>query len=155
MSERLVSYAHINVLVSFARTQRLALPAPWAPSNVLVLADTLEHAYEFGRELVRENLRAFTRLHDGIPPRTRGFRCAASYLDDYCFSPDPRGWMSTSGAGVAIIKATHYYDYHCVQAPDYGCSCAAGVMRTIRDRACAYLPGYASAPWGYTALNRH
>ncbi len=155
MSEQLVSYAHINVLVSFARTQRLALPAPWAPSHVLVLADTLEHAYEFGRELVRENLRAFTRLHDGTPPRTRRFRCAASYLDDYCFSPDPRGLMSTSGAGVAIIKATHYYDYQCAAAPDYGCSCAAGVMRAIRDRACAYLPGYEAAPWGYTALNRH
>jgi hypothetical protein len=155
MSEQLVSYAHINVLISFARTQRLALPAPWAPSNVLVLADTLEHAYEFGRELVRENLRALVHRCGGTPPRSRGFRCAASYLDDYCFSPDPRGLMRTSDAGVAIIKATHYYDYQCTQAPDYGCSCAAGVMRAIRDRACAYLPGYDVAPWGYADLRRH
>ncbi|MGE0769780.1 MAG: hypothetical protein AB7L90_25355 [Hyphomicrobiaceae bacterium] len=91
MSVRLVSYAHINVLLSFARTQHLALPAPWAPACGLVKADTIEHAYEFGRELVRENLRAFAHCYGDHPPPDRRFRCAASYLDDYCFDPDPAG----------------------------------------------------------------
>lgn len=132
MSARLVSYAHINVLVSFARTQGLALPSPWAPSCVIVTAATIEHAYEFGRELVRENLRAFAYCYGDNPPPNRRFRCAPSYLDDFCFSPDPRGLMTASGAGVAIIKATHFYDYQCAGTPDYGRSCAAGVTRNIR-----------------------
>lgn len=155
MSVRLVSYAHINVLVSFVRTQRLALSAPWALACTLVTADTIEHAYELGRELVRENLRAFAHCYGDHPPPDRRFRCAASYLDDYCFDPDPRGLITAANAGVTIIKATHFYDYQCAATPDYGRSCAAGVMRHIRERACIYLPGYADAPWGLEHRSRH
>jgi len=146
MSARLVSYADINVLVSFARTQRLALPSPWAPSCVIVTAATIEHAYEFGRELVRENLRPSAYCYGDNPPPDRRFRCAASYLDDFCFSPDPRGLMTASGAGVAIIKATHFYDYQCAGTPDYGRSCAAGVTRNIRVSIGAQYGGQNCAP---------
>lgn len=150
MSAFLLSYTHINVLITFAKAQRLVLPAPEAPKDISVSVDSYERALEFGRELIRENLRSLSFRYGDNPPCPARFTSTEQYLELYSFHPDSRGLVTRCGSAIAIIKATHCYDYQSCETPDYLKSWAAEVMRNIRDAACYLLPGYDEAPWGFT-----
>lgn len=144
MSAFLVSHAHINVLISFAKSQKLVIPSPIAPETISTSIHDDDLAGGFGLELIRENIRSLEyRYH----PTNDSKSLSDSHLKRYRFHPDPRGTIIAPDSSVRIIKATHCYDYQSCETPDYARSWAAAVMRHIREAACYYVPGYDKAPW--------
>lgn len=148
MSAFLVSHAHINVLLTYARHNRLVLPHPHNREHCSVDLQAQQMADLFGRELLRENLRSLTHRygtdHGFIPDADN----EDGYLANYRFTCDTRGLMPRPGA-IGVIKATHCFDYQACETPDYPKSWAAEIMRLLRDAACHDLPGYNNAPWGF------
>lgn len=155
MSAFLVSFAHINVLLTFAKHQQLVLPHPVHSSCISSRIETHDLAQEMGIALLKENVRSLNYRYgeNGVLPRH--LANAGHCLDVYRFCPDPRGVLQRSGTALAIIKATHCYDYQSCETPDYLTTWAADVMRHIREGACYLLPGYDDAPWGFDDLALH
>lgn len=154
MSARLVSYAHINVLMSFSLSHIALAPSPIGPDTIRCSIGE-QQAAEFGFELLRENVRALKLRYGDQPPLPSGVACADAYLANYRFRPDPRGVSPSGGMAIAIIKATHCYDYQCGELPRYRKTWPAAMMRCIREAASPLLPGYADAPWEFQALALH
>lgn len=149
MSAFLVTDAHINVLITFARHHRMVLPHPDAPETVSLEIRTDETATEFGKALLRENLRSLTYRYGDKHGFTDAPGGDEAYLLRYRFKADHRAFMGKTGGPLAIIKATHCFDYQACETPDYPKTWAAEFMRLIRDAACHHLPGYDDAPWGF------
>lgn len=154
MSAFLVSDAHINVLITFAKTQGLVLPSPSSPDTSHAIYND-EIATQFGRALLAENMRSLTYRYGDNHGFTKPLGGDEAYLNRYRYRYDPRGLVPKPGTAIAIIKATHCFDYQSCETPDYAKTWAAELMRLIRDAACHDLPGYESAPWGFEDLNRH
>ena len=148
MSAYLVSFAHINVLLSFVRHHRFTLPHPEGRDTCADLT-SVDTATNFGRALLRENLRSLNARYGtkhGFADHLGG---EDSLLAAYRFTTDPRFATAKPSPALAVIKATFCYDYQACESDDYEATWAADIMRRIRDAACRELPGYSDAPWGF------
>jgi len=151
MSAFIVSSALIDVVLSFARAERLVLPHPDAPGSRSIELYTTEIATLFGRALFAQNLQSVADHYGLNSPHFPELRAPQAFLAGYRFRPDARGRAPLIDP-MALIKATHCYDYQACETPDYPESWAAAVMRQIREAAILHLPGYDEAPWGYDAI---
>jgi hypothetical protein len=146
MSAYFVSDAHINVMLTFALQNRILLPDPDAPHVSLDLHGG-DHATRIGRALLLQNARSLfarycTRI-EMVPELARHEFHAKAYV----FRPDIRLRSLGSLLPVAIIKASHCFDYQACESTDYETTSAAKIMLALRDGATHYLPHYAEVPW--------
>lgn len=153
MSAFLISDATINAILTFAQKQQLVLPHPHDTEGTSVALYSTDLCDLFGRELLRENIRS---LHYRYSDRATfgGSKDGDAWLARYHFQPDRRGLLLSTSDPVALIKATHCYDYQSCECPDYLNSWAATLMTGIREALCHHLPGYGDAPWGLDAPTR-
>lgn len=149
MSAYFVSDAHINVMLTFALQNRILLPDPDVPATSLDLTAT-SNATRIGRALLLQNARSLvarygTRI-EMIPELARN----ESHAKHFVFRPDIRLRSLGDFLPIAIIKASHCFDYQACETDDYETNSAAKIMVALREGAAHYLPHYADMPWSIT-----
>lgn len=127
MSTPLVTYRHVDVLVSFAGAfGMIRLPEATGTGQLLLDAHV--------RALESRPGRAETLLGISGP----------DYVGRYRYEPCSRGidlpW-------IGVVRSVMEYDVACEAAVDYHASPAAAVARRIRFLAAMAVPGYADAQW--------
>jgi len=151
MSAFIVSSALFDVVLSFAQAERLVLPHPDDMHGHALDLYSVEIATLFGRALLAQNLQSVADHYGPSCPHFPELADREAFLACYRYRPDARARAPLLDA-LALIKATHCYDYQACETQDYPASWAAAVMRQIREAAVLHLPGYDRAPWGYEAL---
>ena len=149
MSAFFVTDAHINVMLTFALQNHILLPDPEIP-NVSLDLNASENANRIGRALLLQNARSMVARYGTnlkmIPELARYERHAKNFV----FRPDIRLRSLGAMLPVAIIKASHCFDYQACETDDYESTSAAKIMLALREGACRYLPHYADVPWAIT-----
>lgn len=149
MSAFFVTDAHINVMLTFALQNRILLPDPDTP-NVTVDLHGGDNATRIGRALLLQNSRSMVARYGTnlkmIPELAQYERHAKNFV----FRPDIRLRSLGTMLPIAIIKASHCFDYQACETDDYETTPAAKIMLALREGAAHYLPHYADVPWAIT-----
>lgn len=169
MSAYVVSAAHINLMVDFARSGGLRspirLPYPpqayglsfngyngagwWESAGARAKFDPMEHPDDLGRALWmanHESVRA--RYPDHYATDFGNAESCATYRaprHPHIFGATPLKRDAEIGH---VLKQLDCFDYQACEVENYASTWAAAVTAILRADAYPRLTGYAAAPWG-------